>query len=146
MTLIKFDPFREMDRMLERYSRNYLAHHGFGLELTSGGDWIPHVDIMETEKAYTIKLEVPEVEKQDVKIEIENDVLKVMGERKQEQEETGKTFHVVECSYGSFCRAFTLPKDVDAKRIEATFKDGMLTIALPKHPQPKSKAVEIKVH
>jgi HSP20 family protein len=146
MTVVKFDPLREMDRMLDRYSRNYVAHHGFGLELMAGGDWIPRVDIVECEKSYVIKLEVPEVDKQDVKIEVEYGVLKVTGERKREKEETGKTFHVVECSYGSFCRSFALPKDVDETKIEAIFKDGMLTVEVPKHVEPKSKPIEVKVH
>ena len=146
MTLVRWDPLREMDRLLERHSRNYLAHHGMGLDLLAGGDWVPRVDVVETDKAYDIKLEIPDVEKENVKIEVEHGILKVSGERKHEKEEEGKTFHLVECSYGSFCRSFTLPKDVDEKKIEATFKDGMLTIELPKVAQPKSKPIEIKVH
>ena len=146
MTLVRWDPLREMDRMLERYSRNYLTHHGWGLDVMAGGDWVPRMDVMETDKAYNIKLEIPDVHKEDVKIEVEHGVLKVTGERNHEKEEEGKTFHVVECSYGSFCRSFTLPKDVDEKKIEAMFKDGMLTIELPKVAQPKSKTIEIKVH
>ena len=144
MTLVRWDPLREMDRMLDRYSRNYLSHHG--LDLMAGGDWIPRVDVVETDKAYNIKLEIPDVAKQDVKIEVEHGVLKVSGERKHEKEQEGKTFHVVECSYGSFCRSFALPKDVDEQKIVATFKDGMLTIELPKVAEPKVKPIEIKVH
>lgn len=146
MTLVKWNPLREMDRMLERYSRDYLGHHGMELNLLSGGDWVPRVDVVETEKSYDIRLEIPNVDKKDVKIEVEHGILTVRGERRHETEEEGKTFHLVECSYGSFCRTFTMPKDVDEKRIEATFKDGMLTIGLPKVAQPKSKPIEIKVN
>lgn len=146
MTLVRWDPLREMDRMLDRYSRNYLSHHGWGLDVMAGGDWVPRVDVVETDKAYDIKLEIPDVAKEDVKIEIEHGILKVSGERKHEKEQEGKTFHVIECSYGKFCRSFTLPKDVDEKKIEATFKDGMLAIELPKIVEPKSKPIQIKVH
>ena len=93
MTLVRWDPLREMDRMLDRYSRNYLSPHGLGL--MAGGDWVPRVDVAETNKAYNIKLEIPDVAKQDVKIELEHGVLKVSGERKHEKEQEGKTFHVV---------------------------------------------------
>jgi HSP20 family protein len=134
-----------MDRLLERYSRNYLSQRGLGLDLMSGGDWVPRADIVENEKAYSLKLEIPDVDKKDVKIELEHGILKVTGERRHEKEEEGKTFHLIECCYGSFSRAFTLPKDVDERKIAATFKDGMLTIELPKMAEPKSKPVEIKV-
>jgi HSP20 family protein len=90
-------------------------------------------------------MEIPEVDKKDVKISVEHGMLAVRGERKQEKEEEGKKFHRIERCYGSFCRSFTLPKNVDDGKIEAKFKDGMLTIELPKVEQPRSKPVEIKV-
>jgi len=145
MTLIKWDPLREMDRALDRYSRDYLTQRGLELDLGFGGDWAPRVDIAETDKAFVIKMEVPEVDKKDVKIEVEHGILKIMGERKREKEEQGKKFHRIERCYGSFCRSFTLPKNIEEGKIEAKFKDGMLTVELPKVELPKSKPIEIKV-
>ena len=145
MTLVRWDPLREMDQMLDRYSRDLLTQRGMDLDLLSRGDWAPRVDIVETDKAFVIKMEIPEVDKKDVKISVEHGMLAVRGERKQEKEEEGKKFHRIERCYGSFCRSFTLPKNVDDGKIEAKFKDGMLTIELPKVEQPKSKPVEIKV-
>jgi len=115
------------------------------LDLGFGGDWAPRVDIAETDKAFVIKMEVPEVDKKDVKIEVEHGILKIMGERKREKEEQGKKFHRIERCYGSFCRSFTLPKNIEEGKIEAKFKDGMLTVELPKVELPKSKPIEIKV-
>jgi HSP20 family protein len=145
MPLVKWDPLREMDHMLDRYSRDLLTQHGMDLDLFSRGDWAPRVDIAETEKAFIIKMEIPEVDKKDVKIHVEHGILAVKGERKQEKEEAGKKFHRIERCYGSFCRSFTLPKSIDEGKIEAKFKDGMLTIELPKIEQPKSTPIEIKV-
>jgi HSP20 family protein len=146
MTLVKWDPLREMDRMLDRYSRDIFPQHGMDLDLLSRGDWAPRVDIAETDKAFFIKMEIPEVDKKDVTIEVEHGILSVRGERKHEKEEAGKKFHRIERCYGNFCRSFTLPQTVDESKIDAKFKDGMLTIELPKVEQPKSKPIEIKIN
>lgn len=146
MTLVKWDPLREMDRMLDRYARDIFPQHGMDLDLLSRADWAPRVDIAETDKAFVIKMEIPEVDKKDVKIEVEHGILFVRGERKQEKEEAGKKFHCIERCYGKFCRSFTLPQTVDESKIDAKFKDGMLTIELAKVEQPKSKPVEIKIN
>ncbi len=145
MSLVRWDPLREMDHLLNLYNRD-LTQRGMGLNLLSGGEWVPRVDIAETDEAFVIKMEVPEVDKKDVKIQLEHGMLKVTGERKQEKEEQGKRFHRIERSYGSFCRSFTLPQNVDENKIDAKFKDGMLTIELPKVEEPKSKPIEIKVN
>lgn len=94
---------------------------------------------------FTIKAEIPDVHKDDVKVSVENGVLSIKGERKHEKEENGKKFHRVECYYRSFMRSFTLPSNVDSTKIKASFKDGMLDLQIPKTAEVKPKAVEIHI-
>jgi HSP20 family protein len=108
-------------------------------------DWVPSVDVSETDGAYQIKAEIPDVKKEDVKVTLEDGVLTIQGHRKQEKEETGKKYHRVERSYGSFVRSFTLPDLVDEENVKAEFKDGVLNLQLPKSEKAKPKAIEVKV-
>jgi len=106
---------------------------------------MPTVDISESEGEYLIKAELPEVKKEDVKVTVENGVLTLQGERRQEKEEKGKKFHRVERSYGSFIRSFTLPESVDESMVKAEYKDGVLNLHLPKSERVKPKAIDVKV-
>ena len=108
-------------------------------------DWAPRVDISEDDKEYIVKAEVPEVKKEDIKVRVEEGVLRITGERKSEKEEKGKKFHRIERSYGSFERSFTLPDDADATKVTSEFTEGMLQVHLPKSPSAKPKAIEVKV-
>jgi HSP20 family protein len=108
-------------------------------------DWVPSVDVSETEGEYQIKAELPEVKKEDVKVTVEDGVLTIQGERKHEKEEKGKKYHRVERSYGSFVRSFTLPDLVDEEKVKAEFKDGVLNVQLPKSEKAKPKAIEVAV-
>jgi HSP20 family protein len=103
------------------------------------------VDISETDKEFTIKAEIPDVKKDDVKVSIDKGVLTIKGEKKLEKEEKGKKFHRVECQYGSFTRSFTLPDNVDESAIKASFKDGVLNVQIQKAEKVKPKAIEVKV-
>lgn len=146
MKLTKWDPFREMENMFDRYTRGALSWPRKGSqEVMETGDWAPRVDISETTNGFNIKTEIPEVKKDDVKVTIENGVLTIRGERKQEKEEKDKKFHRVERYYGSFTRSFTLPDNVDENRIEASFRDVMLYLQIPKVEETKPKAIEVKV-
>ena len=145
MQLTKWDPFREMEDVFDRYSKALSWPRLGGSEIMTGGDWAPRVDIAETEKEFIIKAEVPEVKKEEVKISVDNGILSIRGERKQEKEEKGKKFHRVERYYGSFTRSFTLPDNVDETKIEASFKDGMLNIQIPKSEKSKPKAIDVKI-
>ncbi len=108
-------------------------------------DWSPQVDILESPESFTIKAELPEINKDDVKISVDNGVLTLQGERKQEKEEKGRTFHRIERFYGHFSRSFTLPDNVDSNAIKAAFKEGMLTLQLPKKAGAQPKAIEVKI-
>jgi len=145
MQLTKWDPFREMEDVFDRYSKALSWPRLGGSEIMTGGDWAPRVDIAETEKEFIIKAEIPEVKKEEVKISVDNGILSIRGERKQEKEEKGKKFHRVERYYGSFTRSFTLPDNVDETKIEASFKDGMLNIQIPKSEKSKPKAIDVKI-
>lgn len=145
MAIEKWYPLWEIQDMFDRYTRAGGVPRGGGQELAPTGDWAPRVDIAETEKAFVIKAEVPEVKKEDVSITVDNGILCIRGERKQEKEESGKTFHRIERCYGEFTRSFTLPDNVNEKNIKATFKDGMLSLEIPKTEKAKPRAIEVKV-
>jgi HSP20 family protein len=108
-------------------------------------DWAPTVDIAETETEYVIKVELPEVSKDDVKVSIHEDVLTIQGERKMEKEETNKKFHRVERAYGRFARSFALPDNVDENGVDAKHKDGVLTLRLAKTAEAQPRSIEVKV-
>lgn len=148
MSLIKWDPFTELEEMSHRLNR-LIGRPGLpastGSEMLKIVDWTPSADISETETAYLIKAEIPGVNREDVSVTVEDGVLTIQGERKAEKEETGRKFHRIERSYGSFVRSFRLPQGVDDTAAKAEFKDGMLNITLPKSEQAKPRAVSIKV-
>jgi HSP20 family protein len=145
MPIVRWNPWRETDDLFDRYTRAVGQLRGASQEVIATGDWAPRVDIAETEKAFVIKVEIPEVNKQDVKVTVDNGVLTIRGERKQEKEENGKKFHRVERFYGSFTRSFTLPDNVDEANVKASFKDGMLNLHIQKTEEVKPKAIEVKV-
>lgn len=147
MTLVRWDPFRELEDMSERLNRVFSrpTMRNTGKENLTVADWMPTVDISETESEYLIKAELPEVRKEDVTVTVENGVLTLQGERRQEKEEKGRRFHRVERSYGSFVRSFTLPESVDEGGVKAEYKDGVLALHLPKSEKVKPKAIDVKV-
>ena len=145
MAIVKWDPFREMEDMFDRYTKAVGWPRRGSQELMATGDWSPRVDISETDHEFIIKAEIPEVKKEDVKVTVDNNVLTIRGERKQEKEEKGKKFHRVERYYGTFARSFTLPENVEQAKIEASFKDGMLNLRLPKTAEVRAKEIEVKV-
>ena len=147
MNIVKWNPFRELEDIQTRLNRVF---NEAPLRRTDDdglffANWAPPVDIQETDKEYLIKAELPEVKKENVKVEMLDGVLTIEGERSQEKEEKGKKFHKVERAYGKFVRRFALPTEVEATRVQAEFKDGMLNVHLPKSAGAKPKSVEVKV-
>lgn len=148
MNLIKWNPFNELEDISNRLNQIFarpVAQSESGQQMLKMADWAPSVDISETDKAFVIKAEIPEVKKEDVKVTIDDGMITIQGERKMEKEEKGKKFHRIERSYGSFVRSFCLPDGVDESKAKAEFKDGMINVTLPKSEKAKSKAVEIAV-
>src|SRR5439155_18074138 len=107
--------------------------------------WSPSVDIIDDEKEWLVKADLPEVKKEAVKVTVENGVVTITGERKLEKEEKDKMYHRIERAYGTFMRSFTLPDGADGSKVNAEFKDGVLKVHLPKGEKAKPKAVEVKV-
>jgi HSP20 family protein len=132
---------REINRMFDSVLRGSSVDDGtYGPSI-----WSPAVDITEKEGEYLVNVELPGVDRDDVKITLESNILTVKGEKKQEKEEKGENYHRVERSYGSFQRSFTLPTTVKNDKIDASFRDGVLTILLPKEGEAKPKLIEVKV-
>lgn len=147
MQLTKWDPFKGMESMFDRYTKSSdwpWAREGNQQVMTTG-DWAPRVDISESDKEFHIKAEIPEVQKEDVTVTVDNGVLSIRGERKQEKEDKGKKYHRLERYYGSFMRSFTLPDNVDESKIDASFKDGMLNLRIPKTAEAKAKVIDVKI-
>jgi HSP20 family protein len=151
-TITRWEPLREMEDFQNRLS-NFSTLFGRPLRRTNGhgreditlADWMPLADITEDEKEYLIKAELPELRREDVKVTVENGVLTISGERKFEKEEKKRKFHRVERGYGTFIRSFTLPDDADGNKVKAEFKNGLLTVHLPKSEHAKPKQIEVNV-
>jgi len=148
-TLTRWDPFKELDELQNRLStlfgRAPVRKEGGREEAMTFAEWAPLVDIIEEEKEYRIKAELPEVNKSDVKVTVQDRVLTIAGERTFEKEDTGRKYHRVERAYGSFVRSFTLPEDADAAKVNADCKDGVLIVHLPKSEKARPKSIEVKV-
>jgi HSP20 family protein len=148
MNIVRWDPFRELEDMSTRLGR-YFHQPGLARRVEDDGvffaDWAPAVDVQETDKEYIVKADLPEVRKEDVKVAIEDGVLTLEGERKQEKEEKNKKFHRVERVYGKFVRRLALPMEVDAQKVAAEFKDGVLNVRMPKAENAKPRAIDVKV-
>jgi HSP20 family protein len=146
MAILRFDPFRElialqdrMNRMFEESVRTRGAEEG---EFASGS-WAPPVDIYETQDALLVKAELPEVKREDIDIRLENGVLSLRGQRKLSEELKNYQCYRMESQYGAFSRSFSLPRTVDANKIEASYKDGVLSITIPKREETKARQIQI---
>jgi len=144
MRLTRWEPFREMDDMFKGFAPLF-GRMPTTRPLEGAYDFLPPADIVEHEKEYLVKIDLPEVRKEDVKVMFDDGVLVVKGERKVEKEVKGETVHRTERFFGSFERSFVLPDDVDPKLIRAESKDGVLTLFLPRLATPKTKPVAITV-
>jgi len=148
MNMTVWNPFREMENMLERYT--HATGRGLDSDIGTGlnfAEWSPIVDIEESDTLYLIRADVPGVDKKDIDIRLENGVLSITGEKHTEKE-TGKGTkrHRTERYSGSFARRFTLPTAVQADKVDATYKDGVLSLMIPKAEESRPKAIDIKVH
>ena len=147
-TLAKWDPFKQLDEFSNRLSSFFnVQRSGIGDEAwpSSLTGWEPVVDISEDASEYLIEAELPNIRREDVKVNVENGVLTLSGERKLEKEESDRKYHRVERAYGAYTRSFTLPDGVMADRIHAEFKDGILRVHVPKDEKAKPKAIDIRV-
>ena len=142
MTLVRWDPVRELATMevehLNRMFRNF-----YDQPIARG--WVPAVDVFESDShEFVIKAELPDMKREDIHVTFENGTLTLAGERKAQEDTSTDRFHRIERQYGSFARAFTLPATVDASRISASYKDGVLTIRVPQRDEAKPKQIEVQ--
>ena len=147
MNLMRWEPFRESDQFFRNFSTPMFGKwpQFYGDEGEMKYEWSPAVDIKETEKEFVVKAELPGVKREDVKVRLEDDVLTIEGERRQEKDVKGEKTHRIERFYGTFSRSFTLPEYADAKAIRAESKDGVLNVYVPKLKVEKKLPLEIKV-
>jgi HSP20 family protein len=135
MTITRFDPFRLLTDV-------YLRDE----DLTARGSWLPLVDIFETSgRDLVIKVELPDVNREDVEVTVENNTLTLRGEKKLPAEVKEEQFRRVERRYGAFTRSFTLPNTVDAAKVSAEFKNGVLTVKLPFKDEAKPRTINVEV-
>jgi len=144
MAMLRWEPFREMENALRRFSPLYMPDDGTTRNETAARTWIPLANISESENEYLIKVELPDVKKEDVKIAVADGVITISGERKEERKENGATR--TERSTGKFRRSITIPTRVDANKVNATYKNGILTVTLPKAEEAKPKQIQINLN
>lgn len=146
MDLIQWKPFQEVSRLRREMDRLWDEYFGPSRRALQPMEeaWMPAIDVSETGDKITVKAEIPGMEAKDIDIAIVGDTLTIKGEKKTEREEKEENYHLVERSYGSFSRSMKLPAAVNADKVEATYKNGVLTVACPKKEEVKPKAIEIK--
>jgi HSP20 family protein len=139
MSLTHFDPLASIRVFEDAFTRMIN-------EPRATRPWSPAVDIYETENELVLKADVPDVDPKDIDVRVENQTLTISGERKfEEEEKTSKGFHRIERSYGSFVRSFAVPNSFDTDKINAGFKNGVLTVTLPKKEAAKPRQVKVEV-
>ena len=141
MAVVRWEPARELASMeVDRLNRMF--ENFFGENMQRG--WSPVVDIYETDNhEFVVKAELPQVRREDINLTFENNVLTVRGERKFDEEVRRDSYHRIERQYGAFSRSFSVPATIDAARISASFKDGVLTVRLPQREEMKPKQITV---
>ena len=143
-----WNPFEEFENMLERYSKSGMSNIGKQMNTDLGfADWSPSVDIEEEDDKYLIKADLPGVDKDNIEVKLENGVLSIRGEKRTEKTsgEEGSKRHRTERFHGTFARSFTLPDAVREDAIDASYRDGVLSLSIPKAEDVKPKSIDIKV-
>jgi HSP20 family protein len=147
MRVIKWEPFRDVDDVFDRFIAESLRRWPRPpAEARAASDWAPAADVSETDGEYLIKADLPAVRKEDVSITVQDGVLTLSGERRQEKHAESEKLHRVERTYGSFARRFALPENADEQGIRAESRDGVILIHIPKHKveQPQPRQIEIQ--
>ena len=150
MAMVRWRPLRdivsiqdEMNQLFDDlFGRTPKRWSAFGPE---EGLWTPNVDVSETKDEIVVTAEMPGMKKEDIKLSVQDNVITLSGEKKSEEEKKDANFYRLERSFGSFCRSFTLPTPVEAEKIKASFKDGILKVTLPKSEQVKTKEIPINI-
>jgi HSP20 family protein len=147
MPIARWEPFRDLVTTQDRFNRifNDALSQSFGKEETASRAWMPPVDIYETDDSLVLKAELPGINPEDVEIRVEDNTLYLKGERKFQKNVKEENLHRVERSYGMFSRSFVLPNSIDSDKVQAAYKDGILTLTMPKREEAKPKTIKINV-
>ncbi|MHB8526457.1 MAG: Hsp20/alpha crystallin family protein [Candidatus Acidiferrales bacterium] len=144
-SITRWEPFRNVSSLQEQVNRLFestFPHKGDESTLTA---WAPAVDVYETENELVIKADLPEISEKDLDVRVENNMMTIRGERKFEQQVKEDSYLRMERAYGSFSRSFSLPNTVNTEAINADYKNGVLTVTLPKRAESKPKQVKINI-
>lgn len=142
---ISTNPLRELFELQRGINQLFDESFGTPREEVASRAWTPAVDVYEDEDSFLIKVELPEINREDVKVNLNENTLSISGERRVENEDKRDNYHRVERSYGQFYRSFTLPPNVNAEGINAQFKEGVLRLTLPKKEEAKPRQIDVKV-
>ncbi len=147
MQIARWEPFRGLVTTQDRFNRvfNDAFTRAFGDEEPGSRAWMPLVDIHETDDSLVLKADLPGINPDDVEVRVEDNTLYLKGERRFEKEVKEENLHRLERSYGTFSRSFVLPNSVDSDKVQAAYKDGILTLTMPKREEAKPKTIKINV-
>jgi HSP20 family protein len=148
MAIVRWDPFRDLAEVQERVNRVLGEFYGGRGQddVMRRGTWIPPVDIYEgPNHEMVIKAELPDIRREDIDIRVEDNTLTVSGEKKLDEDVKQEQFHRVERAYGTFTRSFSLPATIDTEKVNAEYKNGVLTVKLPMREEAKPKQIQVKV-
>ena len=146
MVSTKYDPFHDLGDFSSGFRAFQDTVNRLLSEPPSGRPWTPAVDILETDNELIIKTDLPQVDMQDIQVEIENGTLTLKGERKFDKAEKAQGYHRIERSFGAFARYFSLPETVDPEKVKAEYKNGVLTVSLAKKELAKPRSIKVEVH
>jgi len=146
MAIVRFDPVREFATLQDRMNRLFGGVYLRDDDVSSGGTWLPPVDIYETENHdLVLKAEIPDMSREEIAVTVENNTLTLRGEKKFSADVKEDRYRRIERSYGQFTRSFTLPNTVDAAKVSADYKDGVLTVKLPFREEAKPRTIKVDV-
>ncbi len=146
MAVVRWDPFRELMHVQDRLSRMLSETRRGDDEVMTRGDWVPPVDIYQSDDhELVLQVELPGIKREDIDLRVENNTLTIRGERKLAPAVKEEQYHRIERAYGAFTRSFSLPQTVDAGKVRAEYRDGVLTVALPTREEAKPKQVQVQI-
>lgn len=146
MALMRFtSPFRDLLQMQNEMNRLFSTYQAGPQQETMTSDWAPQVDIFEDADGIKLHADLPGIEQKDIDIQVDRGTLTVKGERKLQNEEKKENYHRIERSYGMFSRSFGLPDYADTEHVEASFKNGVLEVKIPKKAEKKPKQIKVEV-
>lgn len=149
MAIVRWDPFREFAQLQEQLNRafsNAYSRGGSDEGLMAAGSWMPPVDIYQNDDhELVLKAELPDTKREDIEITVDNGTLTIRGEKKFDSDVKEESFHRIERRYGTFSRSFSLPPTVDAGKVSAEYRDGVLTVKLPLREEAKPRQIKVVV-